>query len=68
MYCIRLRLRLGRNAGRLYWVDIWRDAAGAEAARDANDGNETVPTVFIAGQPHTNPDPAWVREQLSPSP
>ncbi|MEE1727192.1 glutaredoxin domain-containing protein [Streptomyces albidoflavus] len=68
MYCIRLRLRLGRNAGRLYWVDIWRDAAGAETARAANDGNETVPTVFIAGQPHTNPDPAWVREQLSPSP
>jgi hypothetical protein len=30
--------------------------------RAANDGNETVPTVVVAGQPHTNPDPAWVRE------
>ena len=34
--------------------------------RAANDGNETVPTVVVAGRPHTNPDPEWVREQLSP--
>ncbi|WP_327302514.1 glutaredoxin domain-containing protein [Streptomyces sp. NBC_01298] len=66
-YCIRLRVRLGRNAGQLHWVDIWRDPAGAEAAREANDGNETVPTVIVAGRPHTNPDPAWVRSQLSPT-
>ncbi|MEU9715049.1 glutaredoxin domain-containing protein [Streptomyces sp. NPDC047976] len=66
-YCIRLRIRLGRSARELHWVDIWRDPAGAEAVRAANDGNETVPTVVVAGRPHTNPDPAWVREQLSPS-
>ncbi|MHC3474785.1 glutaredoxin domain-containing protein [Streptomyces sp. 7R007] len=66
-YCIRLRIRLGRSARQLHWVDIWRDPAGAAAVRAANDGNETVPTVVVAGQPHTNPDPAWVREQLSPS-
>ncbi|MFE2506899.1 glutaredoxin domain-containing protein [Streptomyces naganishii] len=66
-YCLRLRLRLGVNARRLHWVDIWRDAAGAALVREANDGNETVPTVFVAGRPHTNPDPAWVREQLSRS-
>ncbi|MEV5959661.1 glutaredoxin domain-containing protein [Streptomyces sp. NPDC051987] len=65
-YCMRLRVRLGRRARRLYWVDIWRDPAGAAAVRAANDGNETVPTVFVAGRPHTNPDPAWLREQLSP--
>ncbi|MGW5009688.1 glutaredoxin domain-containing protein [Streptomyces parvulus] len=63
-YCIRLRLKLGRGARRLHWVDIWRDPAGAAAVRSANDGNETVPTVVVAGRPHTNPDPAWVREQL----
>ncbi|MFE2140720.1 glutaredoxin domain-containing protein [Streptomyces sp. NPDC059456] len=67
-YCIRLRIRLGRNARRLHWVNIWRDPTGAAAVRAANDGNETVPTVVVAGKPHTNPDPAWVREQLSPSP
>ncbi len=66
-YCMRLRIRLGRSARLLHWVNIWRDPAGAAAVRAANDGNETVPTVVVAGRPHTNPDPEWVREQLSPS-
>ncbi|MER6806080.1 MULTISPECIES: glutaredoxin domain-containing protein [Streptomyces] len=66
-YCLRLRIRLGRSARRLHWVDIWRDPAGAVAVRAANDGNETVPTVVVAGRPHVNPDPVWVREQLSSS-
>lgn len=66
-YCIRLRIRLGRRARRMHWVNIWQDPAGAAAVRAANDGNETVPTVVVAGRPHTNPDPRWVREQLSPS-
>ncbi|MFI6372252.1 glutaredoxin domain-containing protein [Streptomyces sp. NPDC050546] len=63
-YCIRLRIRLGRSAQHVHWVNIWRDPAGAAAVRAANDGNETVPTVIVTGRPHTNPDPAWVREQL----
>jgi len=63
-YCLRLRIRLGRRARRLHWVDIWRDPAGASAVREANDGNETVPTVVVAGRPHTNPDPKWVRGQF----
>ncbi|MGV9270636.1 glutaredoxin domain-containing protein [Kitasatospora sp. NPDC003701] len=66
-YCIRLRIRLGRRAREVHWVDIWRDPAGAAVVRAANDGNETVPTVLVAGRPHVNPDPAWVREQLAPS-
>ncbi|WP_405767655.1 glutaredoxin domain-containing protein [Streptomyces sp. NBC_01538] len=66
-YCLRLRIRLGRSAHQLHWVDIWRDPAGATAVRAANDGDETVPTVVVAGRPHVNPDPAWVRAQLSPS-
>ncbi|WP_255954029.1 glutaredoxin domain-containing protein [Streptomyces odontomachi] len=64
-FCLRLRFRLGRDARRLHWVDIWRDPAAAAAVRAVNEGNETVPIVFVAGRPHTNPDPAWVREQLS---
>ncbi|MCI3272310.1 hypothetical protein [Streptomyces cylindrosporus] len=43
------------------------NSVGAAAVRAANDGNETVPTVVVAGRPHTNPDPEWVREQLSQS-
>ncbi|MEW2303070.1 glutaredoxin domain-containing protein [Streptomyces sp. NPDC006655] len=66
-YCMRLRIRLGRDARRLHWVNIWRDPEGAAAVRAANDGDETVPTVVVAGRPHTNPDPAWVRAQLSAS-
>ncbi|WP_330175256.1 hypothetical protein OG875_18045 [Streptomyces sp. NBC_01498] len=64
-YCLRLRFRLGRRARELHWVDIWRDPAGAAAVRAANGGDETVPTVVVAGRAHVNPDPAWVREQLS---
>jgi mycoredoxin len=64
-YCLRLRTRLGRSARRAHWVDIWRDSEGAAAVRAVNDGNETVPTVVVAGRSHTNPDPGWVREQLS---
>ncbi|MFI8520010.1 glutaredoxin domain-containing protein [Streptomyces sp. NPDC085481] len=63
-YCMRLRIRLGRSACQAHWVNIWSDPAGAAAVRAAND--ETVPTVVVAGRPHTNPDPGWVREQLSP--
>ncbi|SOD62141.1 mycoredoxin [Streptomyces zhaozhouensis] len=63
-YCIRLRLRLGRGARRSHWVNIWRDPAGAAAVRTANGGDETVPTVVVAGRPHTNPDPRWVRARL----
>ncbi|MEU1180797.1 glutaredoxin domain-containing protein [Streptomyces sp. NPDC005820] len=66
-YCLRLRMRLGSRARRAHWVDIWRDPEGAAAVRAVNDGNETVPTVVVAGRSHVNPDPAWVREQLSRS-
>jgi glutaredoxin len=64
-YCLRLRVRLGRDAHRVHWVDIWRDPDGAAVVRAANQGDETVPTVVVAGRAHTNPDPAWVREQLT---
>ncbi|MFJ7077556.1 glutaredoxin domain-containing protein [Streptomyces sp. NPDC098781] len=63
-YCLRLRIRLGRAARRAHWVDIRRDPAGAAAVRAATGGDETVPTVVVAGRPYVNPDPAWVREQL----
>ncbi|MFD9124878.1 glutaredoxin domain-containing protein [Kitasatospora sp. NPDC059571] len=64
-YCLRLRLSLGRRARQVHWVNIWRDSDGAAVVRAANDGNETVPTVVVAGQPHVNPDPAWVRDRLT---
>ncbi|SCE68230.1 mycoredoxin [Micromonospora chaiyaphumensis] len=63
-YCLRLRLRLGRRAGRAYWVNIWRDPAGAAAVRAVTGGDETVPTVVLPGEAVVNPDPAWLRERL----
>ncbi|GIN03327.1 membrane protein [Planomonospora venezuelensis] len=63
-HCLRLRLRLGRDARRLHWVDIWRDPDGAAAVRAAAGGHETVPTVVLAGVPHVNPDLVWLRRQL----
>ncbi|MFE5716398.1 glutaredoxin domain-containing protein [Streptomyces sp. NPDC056501] len=66
-YCLRLRLRLGARARRAHWVDIWRDPEGAAEVRAATGGDETVPTVVVAGRAHVNPDPAWLREQLARS-
>jgi glutaredoxin len=67
-YCIRLRVRLGRTAGRVRWVNIWRDPEAAAAVRAVADGNETVPTVVIDGEAHINPDPGWVRQRLGALP
>lgn len=64
MFCMRLRASLLRRADRAIWVNIWRDPAAAARVRAVNDGNETVPTVFVGGRAHTNPDPAWIRAQL----
>ncbi|MFI7214114.1 glutaredoxin domain-containing protein [Micromonospora maritima] len=63
-YCLRLRLRLGRRAGRAYWVDIWRDPEAAAAVRAVTGGDETVPTVVLPDGPVVNPDPAWLRARL----
>lgn len=65
VFCARLRGRLGRSGRRATWVNIWQDEAGAAYVRSVNDGNETVPTVVIDGEPMTNPDPALVLERLS---
>ncbi len=63
-YCLRLRFRLGRAARRAHWVDIWRDPEGAADVRAITGGDETVPTVVVAGRPQVNPDPAWLRRRL----
>jgi mycoredoxin len=63
-YCQRLRVRLGRDGRRAHWVNIWADPAGAAAVRAITGGDETVPTVELDGQPHVNPDPRWLRDQL----
>ncbi|WP_107704671.1 glutaredoxin domain-containing protein [Nocardioides allogilvus] len=61
----RLRLVLGKRGAAAVWVDIWADADAAAYVRSVNDGNETVPTVVIDGEPHTNPAPRLVVAALS---
>lgn len=66
-FCIRMRARLGPDAARLHWVDIWHDPEGAAAVREITGGDETVPTVVLGGQAYVNPDPSWVRDQIAPA-
>ncbi|MFI1992859.1 glutaredoxin domain-containing protein [Actinoplanes sp. NPDC020271] len=63
-YCLRLRARLGSEAGRVQWVDIWKDPEAAAIVRGFADGNETVPTVVIGGEGFVNPDPQWLKDKL----
>lgn len=63
-YCMRLKSSLGDLRDKALWVNIWQDDDAAAFVRSVNDGNETVPTVVIDGEPHTNPDPGAVRERL----
>lgn len=65
-YCLRLRARLGRDARRLHWVDIWADPDGAASVREVTGGDETVPTVIAAERSFINPDVALVRGLLKP--
>lgn len=64
-FCLRLRFRLGRDARRAHWVDIWRDPQGAAAVRAITGGDETVPTVVVGDEARVNPDPAWVRASIT---
>lgn len=66
-YCQRLRMRLGSSGKDAVWVNIWRDSEAAARIRAVNGGNETVPTVLIDGEAHTNPDPETVRRALAPT-
>lgn len=63
-YCMRLKSSLGDLREKALWVNIWQDDEAAAFVRSVNDGNETVPTVVIDGEAHTNPDPSVVRERL----
>lgn len=65
LFCERLRTALGREGRRqVVWVDIWKDPDAAAYVRSVNQGNETVPTVVIDGQAHTNPPPSVVKAAL----
>lgn len=63
-FCQRLKGHLGKDGERAVWVNIWQDEEAAAFVRSVNDGNETVPTVVIDGQAHTNPDAQMVLDRV----
>lgn len=63
-FCKRLQLVLGRRARDVVWVDVWADDEASAFVRSVNGGDEVVPTVVIAGTPHTNPTPREVLAAL----
>lgn len=64
VFCLRLRGALGKDKDKAAWVSIWADEDAAAFVRSVNGGNETVPTVRIGDEVHTNPDPEVVRAAL----
>ncbi|GIH99069.1 glutaredoxin domain-containing protein [Planobispora takensis] len=54
-YCMKLFVNL--RLARLPYssVNIWKDRRAAEFVRSVADGNETVPTVTVAGRAMVNP-------------
>ena len=61
-YCYLLRRGLRRRKITFTEIDIWSNPDAAAAVRAAADGNETVPTVHIAGQWFVNPRAATVAQ------
>ncbi len=64
-FCARLKSSLGSAGKHAQWVNIWQDKEAAEFVRSVNDGNETVPTVVLDGNPITNPEPHVVAQRLN---
>ncbi|MGW6605381.1 glutaredoxin domain-containing protein [Streptomyces sp. NPDC055036] len=64
VYCMKLRLRLRFTRLRYTQVNIWRDPGAAAFVRSVADGNETVPTVTVAGRPMVNPSKKDLLEEV----
>ncbi|MFI0433541.1 MAG: mycoredoxin [Candidatus Nanopelagicales bacterium] len=64
-YCRRLKSQMAREGIPFVEVDIEADPAAAKFVEDANNGNQTVPTViFPDGTVVTNPPIAAVRNKM----
>ncbi|GAA1036411.1 hypothetical protein GCM10009557_47080 [Virgisporangium ochraceum] len=61
-FCFMLRRGLRKRKIEFTEVDIWKDPAAAATVRAVANGNETVPTVHVAGQWLVNPKADVVAE------
>ena len=59
-FCMALQHGLDAQAVPYRRVNIWEDAEGAAFVRQANRGNELVPTVVVGSQVLSNPSAAQV--------
>ncbi|MDJ0346595.1 glutaredoxin domain-containing protein [Streptomyces sp. H10-C2] len=59
-YCALLQLGLRRARLPFRLVDIWKDQQAAAFVRSVANGNETVPTVTVAGVAMVAPMPGQV--------
>ncbi|WP_073755763.1 mycoredoxin [Streptomyces sp. CB03234] len=63
-YCMKLRLQLRFTRLPYTEVNIWKDPEAAAYVRSVADGNETVPTVSVAGTALVNPSLRRLREAV----
>jgi glutaredoxin len=63
-FCLALLLRLKFTRLRYRKVDIRKDPDARAFVRSVADGNETVPTVEVAGRPMVNPSKRQVIEAV----
>lgn len=63
-FCVALRARLRKRGIPFEPINIWEDPDAAALVRSVADGNETVPTVFVAGQAMVNPSADQVESVL----
>jgi len=63
-YCMRLRTRLRFTRLQYVEVNIWRVSEAAAFVRSVADGNETVPTVTVAGRTMVNPSKRQLLEAV----
>ncbi len=63
-FCMLLRLRLRRTPLKRKMVNIWEDPEAAAFVRSVANGNETVPTVTVAGHAMVNPSKGELLEAV----
>jgi mycoredoxin len=65
-YCQRLKGQLGREGITFEEVNIEEHPDAAKIVEQANNGNQTVPTlVFADGSAQTNPSVIQIKEKLA---
>ncbi|GHJ41119.1 glutaredoxin domain-containing protein [Streptomyces sp. TS71-3] len=65
VFCMKLRLLLRFTRLHYTEVNIWKDPEAAAFVRLVADGNETVPTVTVAGRAMVNPSKRQVMDAVA---